>query len=227
MSDNVTVGSGGVDESVSMLSAVSNVSGDEENKDDEEECYDGDDDEVDHTKVPQEMLRACSPTARTRAAPVWQHLKRIAKFNMPDREIQEDRTHMCVYPLSDDESGSKRYCNTPLKLFKGKSGSCTWSTTAAVLHFNKKHPQSDSARKCKTKLELREGRMGEAMHLAGSASSNVGPARKSFYGLTEREKMLSAIARWGKRPVDRLKPKASCPYSPDKPSRASYTLNFR
>lgn len=102
MSDNVTVGSGGVDESVSMLSAVSNVSGDEENKDDEEESDDGDDDEVDHTKVPQEMLRACSPTARTRAAPVWQHLKRIAKFNMPDREIQEDRTHMCVYPLSDD-----------------------------------------------------------------------------------------------------------------------------
>ena len=154
MSDNVTVGSGGVDESVSMLSAVSNVSGDEENKDDEEECYDGDDDEVDHTKVPQEMLRACSPTARTRAAPVWQHLKRIAKFNMSDREIQEDHTHMCVYPLSDDESGSKRYCNTPLKLFKSKSGSCTWSGSAK---------QNSSF--------VKDG-WGEAMHLTGSASSS-------------------------------------------------------
>ena len=39
--------------------------------------------------------------------------------------------------------------------------------------------------------------MGDAMHLAGSASSNVVPARKSLYGLTEGEKMLSAIARWG------------------------------
>ena len=61
MSDNVTVGSGGVDESVSMVSAASNVSGDEVHKDDEEESDDGDDeqdvDEVDHTKLSQEMLR--------------------------------------------------------------------------------------------------------------------------------------------------------------------------
>ena len=65
MSPNVSVGSGGVGESVSMVSAASGASGDELDKDDEEESADGDDeqdvDEIDHTKLPQEMLHASSP----------------------------------------------------------------------------------------------------------------------------------------------------------------------
>ena len=98
-------------ESVSMVSAASGVSGDDLDKDDEEESVDGDNeqdvDEIDHTNLPQEMFRASSPTARTRGAPVWQHLKCLTKFNVSDREIKTDYTHICVYPLSDDESGSR------------------------------------------------------------------------------------------------------------------------
>jgi hypothetical protein len=113
-------------------------------------------DEINHTHRPKETVRAHSPNRRTRGALVWQHLKCITKYNLPDRTITADCTHICVYPLSDDEGGSKRYCNTPLKLFRDtKSESSSWSTSAAVGHFKKNHPHSASARKQKGKLETR------------------------------------------------------------------------
>ena len=92
-----------------MVSSSSGVSGDEEDKDEEEESVHDDDeqdvDEINHTKLPQEVVRGDSPCARVRGAPVWQHLKRLTKYNVSDREIKEDCTYICVYPLSDDENG--------------------------------------------------------------------------------------------------------------------------
>ncbi len=41
-------------------------------------------------------------------------------------------THVCVYRLSDGEEGDKRYCNTPLKLFRSSKGKeSAWSTCPA------------------------------------------------------------------------------------------------
>ena len=122
MCDNVSVGSGGVGVSVSMVSTTSGASGDEEVKDDEEYSAHDDDkqdvDEINHTKLSQEVVHGDSPSARVRGDPVWQDLNRFTKYNVPDREIKTDCTHICVYPLSDDESVSRRYCNTSLKLFR-------------------------------------------------------------------------------------------------------------
>ena len=106
---NVPVGSGGVGVSVSMVSASSGVSGDEEDKDEEEESTHDDDeqgvDEINHTKLSQKVVRGDSPSVSVRGVPVWQHLKCLTKYNVSDREIKEDCTYICVYPLSDDENG--------------------------------------------------------------------------------------------------------------------------
>ena len=160
MSVNVTMGSGGVRVSVSIHSAGSGVSGYEEDKDEDEELEHDDDeqvvDDINHTQFHKKVVRVHSPRKRRRGGPVWQHLKRIDKYNLPDRPINTDCTHVCVYPLSDDEGGSKRYCNTPLTLVQGtKSVSSTWITSDAVGHFKKNHPHSDSARNQKGKLETR------------------------------------------------------------------------
>ena len=58
--------------SVSMVSASSGVSGDEEDKDEEEESVHDDDeqdvDEINHTKLPQEVVRGDSPYKSTRSS---------------------------------------------------------------------------------------------------------------------------------------------------------------
>jgi hypothetical protein len=152
MSVNVSMVSGGVCASVSMHSVGSGVSGDEEDKDEDEELTDDDDDEQDvdeviHTHLPKEMVRAHSPSRRTRGALVCQHLKRITKYNLPDRAITADCTHICVYPFSDDEGGSKCYCNTPLKLFRvTKSVSSVWNTSAVAEAERKTRNSSSTTR---------------------------------------------------------------------------------
>ncbi len=81
--------------SVSMHSVGSGVSGDEEDKDEDEELVHDDDDEQDvdeinHTQLPKETVRAHSPNRRTRGVLVCQHLKRIVKYNLSDRYHEDD-----------------------------------------------------------------------------------------------------------------------------------------
>ena len=133
-----------------------------------------------------------SPSRRVQKAPVWKYLKRIVKHNVFDREMKTDCTHICVHQLSDDEGGSKRYCNRVLKIFRDtKRPSSGWRTSTALEHFKKEHPHSDSVRKHKAKLEIRQVRLGESMHVSDSSS------QRNTYGLSDNEKVLSAIDRWG------------------------------
>ena len=49
--------------------------------------------------------------------PVWTHVKRIGKHDLPGCGMDTECTHICIYPISDDEAdGSKRFCNIPMKL---------------------------------------------------------------------------------------------------------------
>ncbi len=89
--------------------------GHEEKDEDEELAHDDDEedeDEINHTQLPKEVVCTPSPSRRVQNAPVWKHMHRIVKY-------KTDYTHICVCPLTDDEEGSKRYCNTSLKLFRG------------------------------------------------------------------------------------------------------------
>jgi hypothetical protein len=117
---------------------------------------------------------------RRRGGPVWQHLKRIVKYNFPDCPINADCTHICVYPLSDDEGGSKRYCNTPLNLvWDTKRTSSSLNTSTVVGQIKKNHPHSDSARNQKGKLETRRTRLVECMHVSDSQTIQAISSKKS------------------------------------------------
>ena len=113
-----------------------------------------------------------------------------------------DRMHtrLCVSSrsLDDGENGEKRYCNTPLKLFRAsKAKDAAWSTSAALGHFKKNHEGSSAARKQQQCLLKRQARKGEAMHASASDNKLSACSKKSPYGFSENEKVLSAIARWG------------------------------
>ncbi len=130
-----------------MDSTGSAVSADEEEKDEDEELAHDDDeedeDEINHTQLSKEMVRVPSPNRRVQNVPVWNHIQCITKYNVSDREIKEDCTHICVCLLSDDEEGSKRYCNTTLKLLRDtKNPSSAWNTSTVLVHFKKQHPRS-------------------------------------------------------------------------------------
>jgi hypothetical protein len=85
-----------------------------------------------------------------------------------------------------------------LKLFRSNSGKeAGWSTSAAITHFKNKHEDSSSARKQKAGAAKRQTRLGECMHTADSDRIQSISSKKSTYGLSENEKVLSAIARWG------------------------------
>ncbi len=75
MSTHLPMGSGGG--RVSMDSAGSIVSVDEEEKDEDEELAHDDDeedeDEINHTHLPKEVVHAPSPSRRVQNAPVWKH----------------------------------------------------------------------------------------------------------------------------------------------------------
>ena len=107
-------------------------------------------------------------------------------------------THVCVCPLSDGEEGVKRYCNQPLKLFRAsKALGAGWSTSASVAHSKKKHADSDVAHKQKARTEKSQLRLGECMQASGTAGIQSSSSKHSPYGLSENEKVLSAVARWG------------------------------
>ena len=125
MTDDEPTGSGGVSVSVSILPAGSLVSDDEEDKDEDEESGHVDDeedvDDINHSALPKETVRPNSPTMRPQTADIWKHVRRIAKHDVPDHAMKTECTHVCVYRLEDGENGEKRYCNTPLKLFRASN----------------------------------------------------------------------------------------------------------
>jgi len=132
MPDDGSTGSGAsVDtEDVSMVPGGEEVNQGEENEswedDDEEEV-----DEINHGKLPSALFRAHSPGRRPHTSGVWTILRRIDKHDVTGHEMKEDRTHVCVCPLSDGEEGVKRFCNQSLKLFRtSRAAGAGWSTSA-------------------------------------------------------------------------------------------------
>ena len=107
--------------SVSMQPAAQQVSAEEEEKDEAAESGHTDDeedmDDINHAALPKKAVRPNTPTSRPQKADIWNHVRRIAKHDVPDRAMKIDCTHVCVYPLEEGENGEKRYCNTPLKTF--------------------------------------------------------------------------------------------------------------
>ena len=139
MSDDGSTDSGGVVATLSMLSGVLEV-----NEGEDEESGDGDDeeevDEINHARLLSVVVHPHSPGRREHTSAVWTHLRRIDKHDVPGHEMNAECTHVCVCHLSDGEEGVKRYCNTPLKLFRStKTSDALWSTTAAVTHSKKIH----------------------------------------------------------------------------------------
>jgi hypothetical protein len=103
-----------------------------------------------------------------------------------------------VYRLEDGGDGEKRFCNTPLKLFRSSKGKdAGWSTTVAVTHFKKKHKDSSSALKHKAGAAKRLTRLSECMYADDSEQIQSISSKKNTYGLSESEKVLTAIPRWG------------------------------
>ena len=140
-------------EAAPVESGDEEVSGAEEGEswedDDEEEV-----DEINHAKLPSEAIRAHSPGRRAHTSGVWTYLRRIHKHDVPGHAMDEDMTHVCVFPLADGEEGVKRFCNQPLKLFRtSKSLGAGWNTSASVAHSKKKHAGSDVARKQKRRRQ--------------------------------------------------------------------------
>ncbi len=72
-------------------SAGSDVSGDEEDKDDHAELTHDDDeqdvDDINHTQSPKEEVHVHSPIKRRRGAPVEPHMKCIDKYNLPETKV--------------------------------------------------------------------------------------------------------------------------------------------
>ena len=112
------MGSGGVASTVVVLQdeLEKGYQGEHDFADGDDE--DEDTDHIDHTKLPKDVVFPHTPTKRSHTAPVWQHLQRIAKHNSPGWVMNDKRTHMCVYKLSDDEDGVAQFCNTLLTLFR-------------------------------------------------------------------------------------------------------------
>ena len=131
-------------------SGTPGISTEEEESDEHEESGHTDDEEdvndINHAALPKETVRPNSPTMRPQTADIWKQVRRIAKHDVPDHAMKTECTHVCVYRLSDGEEGDKRYCNTPLKLFRSSKGKeAAWSTSAALGHFKKNHEGSCAA----------------------------------------------------------------------------------
>jgi hypothetical protein len=160
------------------------VSAEEEEENEDAESGNSDDDEdmddINHTALPKEVVRPNTPTMRPQTEDIWKHVSRIAKHDVPDRAMKTEYTHVCVYRL-DDEDGEKRYCNTPLKLFRASSAKAApWSTSAALAHFKKKYEDSSSALKQKSGATKRQTRLSECMHATGSQGIHLFPQGRAL-----------------------------------------------
>lgn len=199
MPDDGSTGSGAA---VDIADALMGSGDEEVNQAEENESSEDDDeeevDESNHAKLPSAAIRAHSPGRRAHTSAAWTHLRRIHKHDVPGHEMNADCTHVCVFPLADGEGGVKRFCNQPLKLFRAsKALGAGWSTSASVAHSKKKHAGSDVARKQKARAEKIQLRLGECMQASGTADIQSSSSRHITYGLSENEKVLSAVARWG------------------------------
>jgi hypothetical protein len=109
------------------------VSDEEEEKEDEDSGHADDEEDVDdinHVSLPKEEVRANRPTQRPQREDIWKNVRRIANHDVPDRGLNAECTHVCVYPLEDGGDCEKRFCNTPLKLFRSsKCKDAGWSRT--------------------------------------------------------------------------------------------------
>ena len=72
------------------------MSEDEEEQDEDEESVHDDDeedvDEIHHTQLPKEVVRAHSPRRRVRGDDVWQYMRSIVKHNVSVRGIKPRTT---------------------------------------------------------------------------------------------------------------------------------------
>jgi hypothetical protein len=113
------------------------VSDEEEEKEEDEESGHPDDeedvDDINHVSLSKEAVQGNSPTQRPQRVDIWKNVRRIVKLDVPDRGMKAEYTRVCVYRLSDGEEGDKRYCNTPLKLFRSsKDKEAAWNTSDAL-----------------------------------------------------------------------------------------------
>ena len=112
MTDDVPTDSETVSVDVSMLPAGSPACSDEDDKDEHEDSGHVDDDdegdEINHEALPKEAVRAHTPSRRERRSTLWKYLRRIDRYDLPGHGMKEDCTHVCVYPLSEGETGVKR-----------------------------------------------------------------------------------------------------------------------
>jgi hypothetical protein len=161
--------------------------------DDEEDV-----DDINHETLSKEAVRANTHTQRAQREDIWKNVRIIANHDVTDSGMNAEYTHVCVYRLDNGEGGEKRFCNTPLKLFRSSKGKEPgWSTSAALTHFKNKHEDSSSTHKQKAGDTKRQSRLGECMHTSASVGLQSISSKKNTYGLSEKEKVLSAIARWG------------------------------
>jgi hypothetical protein len=111
----------GVFSSFSSLSVSEGVAAEEMESDEHEESGHSDDDvdedEINHSELSKETVRANSPKYRAQKSDIWKHVRRITIHDLPDRGMNAEYTHVCVYRLDDGGDGEKRFYNTPLKLF--------------------------------------------------------------------------------------------------------------
>jgi len=115
------------------------------------------------TVVDEEKERN-NPTQRAQSEDIWKHVRHITNHDVTDRGMNAECTHVCVYRLDNGDDGEKRYCNTPLKLFRSSKGKeDAWITSAALAHFKKKFEDSSSERKQKAGAAKRQSRLGEFM----------------------------------------------------------------
>ena len=126
MADGETSGLvGEVSLSASLQVAEGVAAGEIESEEPEESGHsdeDEDEDEINHSALPKETVRANTPKHRAQKSDIWKHVKRIASHDVPDRAMNLECTHVCVYRLEDGGHGEKRFCNTPLKLFRSSKG---------------------------------------------------------------------------------------------------------
>jgi HD-GYP domain-containing protein (c-di-GMP phosphodiesterase class II) len=119
MTDGEPTGFGEVSVSTSETLEVSE---EEEDKDEDTELGNSDDeedmDDINHAALPKETVRPNSPTMRPQTVDIWKQVRCIVKHDVSDHAMKTECTHVCVYRLEDGENGEKRYCNTPLKLFR-------------------------------------------------------------------------------------------------------------
>ena len=122
MADGETSGLVGEVSLSASLEVAEGVAAEEMEREEPEESGhtddDEDEDEINHSALPKGTVRANTPKGRAQKSDIWKHVKRIASHDSLHLGMNVECTHVCVYPLEDGGDCEKRFCNTPLKLFR-------------------------------------------------------------------------------------------------------------